>query len=356
MSALKKNKIVQKIQVKTSHLQKFLTLIQFKIKNYIMKDDSKKIPSAFIWKRLHSLTGLWLVAFLILHLFTNSQAALPINEDASGFIKAANDIRQLPFLIFIEITLLAIPFAIHIIWGIKALQTSDPNSFPSDDTKPALPEYPRNQAYTWQRITSWLLLILIGLHVVHMRFLEMPLSGHKGAEKYFIARIGQDPGLLTLSKRLDVHLYNAQEIEQQKRELEKQLHVKQLDMLNANESQKLLYQQETKEFKEWINALYKRPLGDNQLLAVANNFATAELLMVRETFKIPAMLVLYTILVVAACYHAFNGLWTFMITWGVTLSVQSQRYMRWFSTFLMIIISFLGLAAVWGTYWINLKQ
>lgn len=34
------------------------------------------LPSAFIWRRAHSLTGLWLVLFLIEHLLTNSQAAL----------------------------------------------------------------------------------------------------------------------------------------------------------------------------------------------------------------------------------------------------------------------------------------
>ena len=315
-----------------------------------MTNASQSIPSSFIWKRLHSLTGLWLVAFLILHLFTNSQAALPINEDASGFIKTANDIRQLPYLIFIEIALLAIPFAIHIIWGIKALQTSEPNSFQSDGSKPALPEYSRNHAYTWQRITSWLLLILIGLHVVHMRFLEMPIGGHKGLEKYFVVRIGNDLGLATLSERLGVRLYTAAEIEQQKAAA----NVEQVDI--TNESDKLLQEQRQKEQDEWVEALHARPLGKNQLLAVADNFATAELLMVRETFKIPSMLVLYTVLVLASCYHAFNGLWTFMITWGVTLSPMAQRQMRWLSTLLMVIIAFLGLAAVWGTYWINLKQ
>ncbi|KIA76522.1 hypothetical protein DB43_AD00010, partial [Parachlamydia acanthamoebae] len=55
-------------------------------------------------------------------------------------------------------------------------------------------------------------------------------------------------------------------------------------------------------------------------------------------------------------YHGFNGLWTFMISWGVTLTALSQRYMRHLATALMVIVAFLGMAAIWGTYWINLKS
>ena len=91
-------------------------------------------------------------------------------------------------------------------------------------------------------------------------------------------------------------------------------------------------------------------------MTVANSFGLAELLIVRETFKMPIMLALYTIFVLSACFHAFNGLWTFMISWGVTLTALSQVIMRRIAYALMAIVAFLGLAAIWGTYWINLKQ
>lgn len=35
----------------------------------------KAIPSALLEKRMHSLMGVWLTIYLMLHLFTNSQAA-----------------------------------------------------------------------------------------------------------------------------------------------------------------------------------------------------------------------------------------------------------------------------------------
>jgi succinate dehydrogenase / fumarate reductase cytochrome b subunit len=45
-----------------------------------------------------------------------------------------------------------------------------------------------------------------------------------------------------------------------------------------------------------------------------------------------------------------------MISWGITLTERSQCIMRKIATGLMVIITFLGLAAIWGTYWINLRQ
>jgi succinate dehydrogenase / fumarate reductase cytochrome b subunit len=49
-------------------------------------------------------------------------------------------------------------------------------------------------------------------------------------------------------------------------------------------------------------------------------------------------------------------LWTFLITWGITLSPLSQNGAKKIALFLMGGVAFLGLIAIWGTYWINLKQ
>ena len=115
-------------------------------------------------------------------------------------------------------------------------------------------------------------------------------------------------------------------------------------------------EQKAEEYRGWVQALERKPLRDVEVVASADNFGTAELLMVRDTFKMPFMIVLYTLLVLAACFHGFNGLWTFMISWGVTLNERSQRLMRKVSTALMLIVGALGLSAVWLTYWINLKS
>lgn len=310
------------------------------------------LPKAFVWRRLHSLTGLWLVGFLILHLLTNSQAALFLGEDGSGFIKAVNSINDLPYTQAVELIFIALPFIVHMYWGVIYLATGEWNSFPTDGSKPAFPEYPRNQAYTWQRITSWILLFLIIAHVVHMRFYERPAVAHYDAQKVFMMPISSDPGVYPVAERLGVTLYTPEQVNNKIEILKKKL-----PPLSSRETaEALLNNQEHRQIEEQISALEAHSLNAGQLLALSPTFGTSELMMLRDAFKSPLMNVLYSLLVISACFHGFNGLWTFMITWGVTLSPRSQGMMRLFSYSLMLLITFLGLAAVWGTYWINLKQ
>lgn len=310
------------------------------------------IPRAFIWRRAHSLTGLWLVLFLIEHLFTNSQAALFFGDNGSGFVSAVNTLKNLPYLPVIEIFLLGVPFLIHGLWGIQYLMTGKFNSFSTDGSAPSLSQYPRNQAYTWQRITSWILLFGILAHVIHMRFLEYPSSAELGTERQYMIRVNEDAGLYTLSKRLGFDLYN----QQQKNESILRINSQKSIESRQDIPEELIAAQKQREEQAWLSAMEQWPLHDHQLIAVTPSFGIAELLMVRDTFKNPTMILLYTGLVLAACFHGFNGLWTFMISWGVTLTARSQRWMRIFAIGFMVLITFLGLAAIWGTYWINLKH
>jgi len=311
------------------------------------------LPRAFIWRRAHSLTGLWLVLFLIEHLFTNSQAALFFGEDGRGFVSAVNFLKNLPYLPVIEMVLLGIPFLIHGLWGIQLLFTAKYNSFQTDGTTAALSQYSRNQAYTWQRITSWILLIGILAHVIHMRFIEYPTSAQVDGQQFYMSRVEGDNGLYTLSKRLNFEVYTPQHIQEIK---QKNLATPPVKVQKELKPEELIAAQKQQQEKDWIIALEKWPLNENQLVAVSPSFGVAELLLVRDTFKSPTMIFLYTGLVLATCFHAFNGLWTFMITWGITLTARSQRLMRASATAIMVVVTFSGLAAIWGTYWLNLKN
>ena len=164
-------------------------------------------------------------------------------------------------------------------------------------------------------------------------------------------RIKEDEGLLTLSKRLGFKLYNRQQLSVEKLRILLQSSINNQIHIQSD----LVASQKTYEEHSWLEAMEKWPLKENEVVVVSPSFGMAELLMVREAFKRPVMILLYTGLVLAACFHAFNGLWTFMITWGVTLTSRSQQLMRTFATGLMVLVAFLGLAAIWGTYWINLR-
>lgn len=272
------------------------------------------IPSAFIWRRLHSLLGLWLVIYLMEHLITNSQAALWIGDDGQGFVKTVNFIQNLPYLRVIEVVLLGVPILLHGIWGVKRIFTAKSNAHPTNGSAPSLP-YSRNYAFSWQRLTSWILLVGIILHVVQMRFMDYPTKVRfLDQERYFV-KLRYDDGLTTLAPRLGVKLYD------------------QVPPLLIGEN---------------------FSLKENQIVAEAKTPGTAMLLATRDTFKSPVMGVLYTIFVLAAAFHAFNGVWTSLITWGAILSFKSQHWMVKVCGLAMLVFIFLGLAAIWGSYWINL--
>jgi succinate dehydrogenase / fumarate reductase cytochrome b subunit len=262
-----------------------------------------------------------LVIFIIFHLFTNAQAALWFGQDGRSYIQSVNAIQDMPFIEIAEVLLVALPLLIHALFGIRYLRTGEMNSFGYDGAHPYLPEYSRNRAYTWQRITSWILLVGITFHVAHMRFVEQPVQVGWGLKPQYLIRLTPDSGLLSVSQRLDVDLLHAGDISQ-----------------------------------NWAKDLARKPLRAGQILALTPDYGTAELLMVRDAFKSPLIMLIYTILVLAACFHAFNGLWTFLITWGISLSNLSQRWMLYLSTLLLGVTAFLGLVTIFGTYWINLRH
>ncbi|MCH9632209.1 MAG: hypothetical protein S4CHLAM6_05390 [Chlamydiae bacterium] len=317
----------------------------------------KILPRAYVNRRFHSLAGIWLVIFLLEHLITNSQAALYIGDWGQGFVKMVNDIHDMPYLQAIEILFLGFPIVFHAALGIKYIFTSKSNAFEKSKHKPKLSKYSRNHAFSWQRLTSWVLLLGIVLHVIQMRFMEYPISVKGGiGHQYYMVRVNMDPGLYKVAARLQAHLYNEQQVQKEKENL--LTYGQKADAGDTYEPQMAKQAQDQmlgELLSEYVEKLSKKELGPHQVIAVSQSFGVATLLSVRQTFKSPLMITLYTIFVIAACYHAFNGLWSAMIAWGVTLSARSQQVMRWIAIGSTIGLTLLGLAAIWLTYLVNLR-
>lgn len=322
------------------------------------------VPSAFIWRRLHSLAGVFLVLFICEHLLTNSQAALWIGDDGAGFVRMVNLIHSLPYLPVIEVGLLGLPILLHALLGVKYLFSSEQNSYGGDGTKPSLGEYGRNRAFTWQRITSWVLLIGITAHVIQMRFLEYPAHADYKGQSWYMVRVEFDEGIYTLADRMKFDFFDKQRIESEEAKVpvpEQSPAFKQLmaqekgeGLIDPKVMAEKVAEQRKSQHREWIEGLKAKPLGKNEVIIAATTPGTAFLMTVRDTFKSPLMSVIYSIYVLAAVFHAFNGLWTFCITWGVTLSERAQNLMLSLCVALMGGVGFLGLIAIWGTYWVNL--
>lgn len=303
---------------------------------------TSSISSAFIWRRVHSLMGFWLVIYLVEHLIINSQAALWLGDQGAGFITFVNFLEALPCLQVIESLLIGFPLLIHAIWGIHRALTQKINSFPTKGTTPHL-SYSRNHAFTWQRLSSWILLFGILGHVLQMRFLEAPQKIVIGNETRYLNKITFDEDLYTLAPRFGVTLYSAQTIS----ELNTFTSQNTFSPLQAKETEEL---QQMAQKNAWICKLKSFSLKKNEVIAESPSPGVGMLLMVRNTFKNPLFALLYTIFVLAASFHAFNGFWTFLITWGIILSYRSQKSMIPVSVIGMSILSVLGLIAIWGNY------
>ncbi|MDN3505628.1 MAG: succinate dehydrogenase [Simkaniaceae bacterium] len=319
------------------------------------------LPRAFIWRRVHSLTGLWFVLFLLEHLVTNSQAALLLGDSGQGFVRMVNLIHNLPYLTVIEVGLLGVPILLHVGFGIKYALTSKFNSMGSDGSKPHL-KYSRNRAYTWQRITSWILVVLLILHVVKFRFLDYPESVNEGtANAKYLVSVTMDPGLYTVADRLGVELVDSPIMDTKKnpKALEQAAeNIRERGSTTYNQQDAVILEtaQNYRSQENLDSAICKFDLKPGEVIAVSPTFGTASLLSVRDTFKSWWWVGVYTVFVLSACFHAFNGLWTSMLTWGWVIKATAQTTARKIAFTLMFVIAFLGLAAVWGTYFLNLKQ
>lgn len=284
-----------------------------------MQSSSALIPAAFIWRRVHSLAGLGLVVFLFEHLIVNSQAAIWMGG-GHRFVYLVNRLHCIPCLHAVEISLIGFPLLVHMVWGCQRIFTAKANSLPSGGASPALQEYPRNHAYTWQRITSWILLIGIIAHVVQMRFLDYPKIAESDEGRKWIVSLTADERLPILAAQFGVELVSAETIAK----------------MDCREDSSL------------DRALREMRLKKGELAAVSSTSGAAILLKVRDTFKSPWMAAAYTLFVLAAAFHAMNGFWTFLIAWGAILSMRSQITMSWVSYAGMALLVLLGCMAIWG--------
>lgn len=60
----------------------------------------------------------------------------------------------------------------------------------------------------------------------------------------------------------------------------------------------------------------------------------------------PLMLTLYIIAIVAACFHFSNGLWSFLISWGITVGPRSQRISSYLCLGIFVLVTFMFLISL----------
>jgi len=58
------------------------------------------------------------------------------------------------------------------------------------------------------------------------------------------------------------------------------------------------------------------------------------------------MLGFYIVGIISATFHLSNGLWAFLVSWGITQSPQSQKIATYVTNIIFVILSVVGVAAI----------
>jgi len=136
------------------------------------------------------------IIFFIQHLFINFLSSFWIFNNAKYFISFITFYHNLRGIKYIEIIFIAIPFILHALIGLKYM-IGRRYSFKSDKL------YDQQKAYVLQKITAWILIIGILLHVLQMRFINHPATVTIDNQKYFALEITKSEKLSKIAKKLD---------------------------------------------------------------------------------------------------------------------------------------------------------
>jgi len=123
--------------------------------------------NSFLWRRLHSLSGIVPIGlFLLEHFISNAEAF----KGAEAYTKQVAFLNSLPFVLVLEIVGIWIPILYHGLYGVYIWWRGDTN----------VAEYPwqGNWLYTSQRWTGIIALIYMAQHTYYLRFTGVHLPTH----------------------------------------------------------------------------------------------------------------------------------------------------------------------------------
>lgn len=70
--------------------------------------------------------------------------------------------------------------------------------------------------------------------------------------------------------------------------------------------------------------------------------------MMADIFSNPFMIAFYIIGILSAIFHFANGLWSFAVSWGLTVSPKSQKIMTYVTLIIFVLLSYIGISAVFA--------
>ena len=142
---------------------------------------------SFVWRKLHSLTGIIPIgAFLLEHILSNFEAL----KGPAAYAAQVKFLNSLPLVRVLEWTFIFIPIAYHGIYGIYIWLRGQSN----------VVYYPwaGNWMYIAQRWTGIIAFAYIGYHVLTQRFLGISLPENPGASFHKVQAELANPFILAV--------------------------------------------------------------------------------------------------------------------------------------------------------------
>jgi succinate dehydrogenase / fumarate reductase, cytochrome b subunit len=142
--------------------------------------------TSFLWRRLHSLTGIIPVgAFLFEHILISNSTAI---SGPAAYARQVSLLANLPLVFFLELLFIWIPIAYHGLYGFYIWYRGDSNT--------AAYPWSGNWMYTLQRWTGGIAFIYIVWHTWTMRFTGVDLHENPAASFGKVAAEVHNPWLL----------------------------------------------------------------------------------------------------------------------------------------------------------------
>jgi len=141
----------------------------------------------FVLRKLHSLLGIIPIgAFLIEHLLSNFEAL----KGPAAYGAQVKFLNSLPLVRVLEIGLIFIPLAYHMLYGVYIALRGKSNVI----------YYPwaGNWLYVTQRWTGYIAFVYIIQHVIRQRFMGVSLPEHPGAAFHKVQMELQNPWMLAV--------------------------------------------------------------------------------------------------------------------------------------------------------------
>ena len=145
------------------------------------------VGHSFLWRKLHSLSGIVPIgAFLIEHILSNFEAL----KGPAAYGAQVKFLNSLPLVRVLEIGLIFIPLAYHMLYGVYIALRGKSNVI----------YYPwaGNWLYVTQRWTGYIAFVYIIQHVIRQRFMGVSLPEHPGAAFHKVQMELQNPWMLAV--------------------------------------------------------------------------------------------------------------------------------------------------------------